>query len=75
MLPSEEVTSEQIEDMMAMLSEMGINVIDNEEDEEEDSTESSEEGRARRPEQSSNDDDDPLGASRADRRPCSHVPP
>ncbi|MBO9630782.1 MAG: RNA polymerase sigma factor RpoD, partial [Shinella sp.] len=26
-LPSEEVTSEQIEDTMAMLSDMGINVI------------------------------------------------
>src|SRR3974390_719833 len=29
-LPSEEVTSEQIEDTLAMLSEMGVNVIDNE---------------------------------------------
>ncbi len=33
-LPSEEVTSEQIEDTMAMLSDMGINVIENEEAEE-----------------------------------------
>ncbi|MEL7028879.1 MAG: RNA polymerase sigma factor RpoD, partial [Pseudomonadota bacterium] len=32
-LPSEEVTSEQIEDTMAMLSDMGINVIENEEEE------------------------------------------
>jgi RNA polymerase primary sigma factor len=32
-LPSEEVTSEQIEDIMAMLSEMGINVVENEEEE------------------------------------------
>ncbi|MFM1815490.1 MAG: hypothetical protein RLZ98_2185 [Pseudomonadota bacterium] len=32
-LPSEEVASEQIEDMMAMLSDMGINVVDNEEEE------------------------------------------
>ncbi|MGF1462875.1 MAG: RNA polymerase sigma factor RpoD [Maricaulaceae bacterium] len=31
-LPSEEVTSEQIEDTMAQLSEMGINVVDSEED-------------------------------------------
>ncbi len=31
-LPSEEFTSEQIEDTMAMLSEMGINVVDNEEE-------------------------------------------
>ncbi|WP_075215507.1 RNA polymerase sigma factor RpoD [Mongoliimonas terrestris] len=30
-LPSEEVTSEQIEDTMSMLSDMGINVVDNEE--------------------------------------------
>ena len=34
-LPPEQVTSEQIEDVMAMLSEMGINVIDNDEAEEE----------------------------------------
>ncbi len=29
-LPSEEVTSEQIEDVLAMISEMGINVVENE---------------------------------------------
>ena len=34
-LPSEEVTSEQIEDMMAMLSDMGITVVENEEGDEE----------------------------------------
>jgi RNA polymerase primary sigma factor len=34
-LPSEEVTSEQIEDIMAMLSEMGINVVETEEDDDE----------------------------------------
>lgn len=33
-LPSEEVTSEQIEDTMAMLSDMGINVVEDEELEE-----------------------------------------
>jgi RNA polymerase primary sigma factor len=33
-LPPEQVSSEQIEDVMAMLSEMGINVIDNDEAEE-----------------------------------------
>ncbi len=33
-LPSEEVTSEQIEDVMAMFSEMGINVVEQEEGEE-----------------------------------------
>ncbi|MEM8976337.1 MAG: RNA polymerase sigma factor RpoD [Pseudomonadota bacterium] len=32
-LPSDEVSSEQIEDIMSMLSEMGINVVENEEDE------------------------------------------
>ncbi|MET0545106.1 MAG: RNA polymerase sigma factor RpoD, partial [Caulobacterales bacterium] len=31
-LPSEEFTSEQIEDTLSMLSEMGINVVENEED-------------------------------------------
>ena len=46
-LPSEEVTSEQIEDTMAMLSDMGINVVEDEEaeeatTEEEDSNESEE---------------------------------
>ena len=40
-LPPEQVTSEQIEDVMAMLSEMGINVIDNDEAEDEDSREES----------------------------------
>ncbi len=35
-LPSEEVTSEQIEDILAMLSEMGINVIESEEVEDSD---------------------------------------
>ncbi|MGV1756058.1 MULTISPECIES: RNA polymerase sigma factor RpoD [Rhizobium] len=46
-LPSEEVTSEQIEDTMAMLSDMGINVIEDEDVEE-----------AGTP---SNDDDDASG--------------
>ncbi len=34
-LPSDEVSSEQIEDIMAMLSEMGINVVESEEENEE----------------------------------------
>jgi len=38
-LPSEEVTSEQIEDTMSMLSDMGINVVEEEEAEEESSGE------------------------------------
>ena len=50
-LPSEEVSSEQIEDTMAMLSDMGINVVDQEEAEEggdavEDTAEEEEGGRA-----------------------------
>jgi RNA polymerase primary sigma factor len=44
-LPSEEVTSEQIEDTMAMLSDMGINVVESEEAEEaEPDAEEAEEG-------------------------------
>ncbi|MDX1581888.1 MAG: RNA polymerase sigma factor region1.1 domain-containing protein, partial [Alphaproteobacteria bacterium] len=35
-LPQEELSSEQIEDIMAMMSEMGINVIDGDPDEVED---------------------------------------
>ena len=38
-LPSEEVTSEQIEDMLAMLNEMGINVVESEEAGEEEEAE------------------------------------
>jgi RNA polymerase primary sigma factor len=43
-LPSDEVSSEQIEDTMAMLSDMGINVVEEEELEEESSTEIAETG-------------------------------
>src|SRR5215469_3649069 len=44
-MPSEEVTSEQIEDVLAMMSEMGINVVETEEaeSEEEDAREEPEE--------------------------------
>ena len=35
-LPSEEVNSEQIEDVLAMFSEMGVNVVENEDAEPED---------------------------------------
>ena len=42
-LPSEEVNSEQIEDILAMLSEMGINVIENEEHDDASPEESAEE--------------------------------
>jgi RNA polymerase primary sigma factor len=43
-LPSDEVSSEQIEDTMAMLSDMGINVVEEDELEEEASTELVESG-------------------------------
>jgi RNA polymerase primary sigma factor len=42
-LPSEEVNSEQIEDILAMLSEMGINVIENEEHDDASAEESADE--------------------------------
>src|SRR5579864_8222381 len=38
-LPSEEVTSEQIEDILAMMNEMGINVVEQEEAEPEEQVE------------------------------------
>ena len=40
-LPPDQVSSEQIEDVMSMLSEMGINIIEDEEAEDDDSTEPS----------------------------------
>src|SRR5262249_37106281 len=46
-LPSEEVTSEQIEDILAMLNEMGINVVENEDagdDEEKEDEDDEDEG-------------------------------
>ena len=49
-LPSEEVTSEQIEDVLAMLNDMGINVVESEE------AEQDEEGREEE------DDDDDAGS-------------
>src|SRR6185369_4621 len=48
-LPSEEVSSEQIEDTMSMLSDMGINVIDTDEAEEPGATAQAEEGESARP--------------------------
>ncbi len=50
-LPSEEVTSDQIEDIYAMLSEMGISVVESEE---------TEEGAAQ-PEEAAPDDEEPEG--------------
>ena len=48
-LPSEEFTSEQIEDVLGQLSELGINVVESEE---------AEEGRAAPADGAANDDDD-----------------
>ena len=59
-LPPEEVSSEQIEDTMAMLSELGINVVDGEEAEEAAAPEREEEGEAETP-AGGNIDDDDLG--------------
>ena len=44
-LPSEEVNSEQIEDVLAMFSEMGINVVETEETDQEDGEQREEERR------------------------------
>src|SRR5262249_15789100 len=41
-LPSEEVNSEQIEDVLAMFSEMGVNVVETEESSEEEGEEARE---------------------------------
>ena len=53
-LPSEEISSDQIEDMNAMLSEMGINVVDSEdaEEAEKEPADAEEEGAPVRPRRS-----------------------
>ena len=48
-LPSEEVTSDQIEDVFAMISEMGINVVENDD---------TEEGEEKATDETDDDDDD-----------------
>jgi RNA polymerase primary sigma factor len=53
-MPSEEVTSEQIEDTLAMLSEMGINVVENEDATDED-------GEEKATDEHDDDDDDDTG--------------
>jgi RNA polymerase primary sigma factor len=53
-MPSEEVTSEQIEDTLSMLSEMGINVVENEDHD-------SEEGEEKATDEVDDDDDDDSG--------------
>ena len=61
-LPPDEVSSEQIEDTMAMLSEMGINVIDNEEQEDAaNATEEEEETEKRSTSAAGNLDDEDIG--------------
>src|ERR1700677_2672360 len=49
-MPSEEVTSEQIEDSLAMMSEMGINVVETEEAESDEDGEAREEPEEEEPE-------------------------
>ena len=80
-MPSEEVTSEQIEDVLAMMSEMGINVVETEEaesDEEEGAREEpeEEESRGRRAGRGHAEDAGQVGsqgAGRAHRRSGAHV--
>jgi len=59
-LPSEEFSSEQIEDVLAQLSEMGINVVDNDSDVDDDAAETPKpaKGAAAASTTSSEDDDD-----------------
>src|SRR6202166_4663857 len=57
-LPTEQVSSEQIEDTLSMLSELGINVVESEETEEVASTEEGGESEARA---SGNLDDEDIG--------------
>jgi RNA polymerase primary sigma factor len=54
-LPSEEFSSEQIEDTMSMLSEMGINVVENDETEE-----AAEDGEAEAEAEAEIDEDEPA---------------
>src|SRR5471032_1717661 len=56
-MPSEEVTSEQIEDTLAMLSEIGINVVETEDAD-------SEDGEAEKATDETDDDDDESGRDR-----------
>ena len=79
-LPSEEISSDQIEDMNAMLSEMGINVVDAEdaEEAEKETTEAAEEEeaegeRTRRGAARDRRRDAQLRARRAHRRSRAHV--
>ncbi|MDF1768184.1 RNA polymerase sigma factor RpoD [Maricaulis sp.] len=57
-LPSEEFSSEQIEDVLAQLSEMGINVVDNDPDVDDDSAEASAKPAKAAASSDDSDDDD-----------------
>ncbi len=74
-LPQDEVSSEQIEDTMTMLSEMGINVIENEEAEEATSDEPAASGEAapERPGTPATTTPTPTSEMRLYRRPGAHV--
>jgi RNA polymerase primary sigma factor len=63
-LPSEEFTSEQIEDVLGQLSEMGINVVESEE---------AEEGQAAAPAADAGDDDEGEGGDLVDAAPSRAV--
>ena len=62
-LPSEEMSSEQIEDTMSMLSEMGINVVEEDEQDDDDSTPAPEAAEPKKAEvvSSGNVDDSDIG--------------
>ena len=62
-LPPEEMSSEQIEDVMSMLSEMGINVVEAEEQEEAEASETAEADETAKPEgyTGGNIDEDDVG--------------
>ena len=57
-LPAEQYSSEQIEDTMSMLSEMGINVVENEEQDDDTETAADDSGEGRN---AGNIDDDEVG--------------
>jgi len=60
-LPSEEMTSEQIEDTMSMLSEMGINVVEGEEQDEPEAEKDSEDSPKAEAYSGGNIDEDDVG--------------
>jgi len=61
-LPSEEVTSDQIEDVFAMISEMGINVVENDDTD-------AEEGEEKAVDETDDDDDDDSGREVVEAKP------